>query len=161
MIDLIQFKDAAEKAYKTNKQLVKHLKKKPKKQLDEIFQENHNLVFDQLDCLQCANCCKTTSPIFYVPDIERLAKSLKIKPAAFIDTYLKLDEDNDYVLKSSPCPFLGFSNKCIVYENRPKACKEYPHTNRKRVYQILNLTLKNTMVCPATLEILNKIKAKL
>lgn len=159
MIDLVVFQKKAKKAFDINKKLIKSLKRKPKQALDETFKAEHDAVFEEVDCLQCANCCKTTSPIFYQPDIERVARQLKIKPRIFIETYLQIDEDNDYVLKSSPCPFLGLDNKCIIYESRPKACREYPHTNRKRMYQILNLTLKNSLVCPATLKILENIKS--
>lgn len=80
-----------------------------------------------------------------------------MKVPVFIDTYLYLDDEKDYVLKSSPCPFLGADNKCIVYENRPKACREYPHTDRKRMYQITDLTFKNTLVCPAVSQIVRKL----
>ncbi|MDN5210691.1 YkgJ family cysteine cluster protein [Fulvivirgaceae bacterium BMA12] len=159
MADLDKFRRDAEKAFPTNKAFIKSLKRKKKGDLDKVFQQTHVEVFQQTDCLDCANCCKTTSPIFYLPDIERIARALKIKPATFIEEYLRVDEDQDYVLKGAPCPFLGVDNKCLVYENRPRACREYPHTDRKRVYQILNLTLKNTLVCPATLEIVKRIRS--
>ena len=81
-----------------------------------------------------------------------------MKPGDFINRYLRMDEDGDYVLKSSPCPFLDSENYCSVYEDRPKACREYPHTDRKKILQINELTLKNTMVCPAVFEILERLK---
>lgn len=142
---------------KSNKAFLKNLKRKKPKNLDIQFHELHENAFQEIDCLKCANCCKTTSPIFQMADIERLAKSLKMKVAPFIENYLKIDEDEDHVLLSSPCPFLGADNKCIVYENRPKACREYPHTDRKRMYQILDLTYKNTLVCPAVSRIINQL----
>lgn len=143
---------------KSNKSFLQKLKKKRPKDLDDQFHALHEEVFAEIDCLECANCCKTTSPIFQMSDIERLAKTFKMKVAEFIDTYLRLDEDNDYVLTSSPCPFLGADNKCIVYDSRPKACREYPHTDRKRMYQITNLTFKNTLVCPAVSRIIDLLK---
>lgn len=126
--------------------------------MDDLFHQQHEEVFEEIDCLDCGNCCKTTSPIFYQTDIERLAKSLRLKPGAFIEKYLRIDEDNDYVLKSSPCPFLADDNYCRVYEDRPKACREYPHTDRKKMIQITDLTFKNTMVCPAVLEMVERLK---
>lgn len=90
-------------------------------------------------------------------DIERLAKSFRMKPQVFISDYLKVDEDGDYVLKSSPCPFLDHENFCTVYKDRPAACREYPHTNRKRMHQILDLTDRNTLVCPAVFKIVEKM----
>jgi Fe-S-cluster containining protein len=81
-------------------------------------------------------------------DIERLAKRMRMKAVDFIAQYLYIDEDKDYVFQQTPCPFLMPDNYCMVYEDRPKACREYPHTDRKRMYQILNLTHKNCEICP-------------
>ncbi|GAB3337312.1 YkgJ family cysteine cluster protein [Marivirga atlantica] len=141
-----------------NSDLYKKLRKTKIKELDKAFHEQHEQVFQSMDCLECANCCKTTSPIFYQADIDRLARTLKMKVPEFIDTYLRVDEDNDYVLKSSPCPFLGHDNKCIVYASRPTACREYPHTDRKRMNQVLNLTFNNAEICPAVYGILERLK---
>ena len=121
----------------------------------------HDDEFKKSDCLQCANCCKTTSPIFTNKDIERISKSFRIKTRQFIDNYLNVDEDQDYVLKSSPCTFLADDNTCTIYDVRPKACKEYPHTNRKRFEKISELTLKNVSICPATFNIVEALRAKL
>jgi Fe-S-cluster containining protein len=137
------------------------LKRKPPRNLDDFFHKEHEEVFEKIDCLTCANCCKTTSPIFYEKDIDRLAKRLRIKPGEFIEKYLRIDEDNDYVLKSSPCTFLDNENYCTVYDDRPTACREYPHTNRKNMYQVLDLALKNTSICPAVLMIVEKLKTGL
>ena len=148
----------AEKHKNENKALVKQLKKRKPKNLDDRVHRLHNEAFEEIDCLDCANCCKTTSPTFYERDIDRLAKHLKIKPSEFIEQYLKIDEDGDYVFTSAPCPFLDYENYCMVYEGRPTACREYPHTNRKRFYQILDLSLKNTEICPAVSEIFEQLK---
>lgn len=144
-----------------NKKFLDKLKKKPPKHLDYIMQELHDDEFAKTDCLLCANCCKTTGPLFTQIDIERIAKHLKLKPKQFIQQYLYLDEDNDYVLQELPCPFLASDNYCLLYSVRPKACKEFPHTNRKKFYQINNLTLKNTAICPAVYTIVENLKNKL
>jgi uncharacterized protein len=157
-LDLQKHTQQAETRKKENKQFYDKLKRLKPKNLDKDFHEIHDEVFENMDCLECANCCKTTSPIFYNRDIERLAKHFRIKPGEFIDNYLRIDEDKDYVLRVAPCPFLGSDNYCSVYEARPNACREYPHTDRKRMDQILDLTFKNTIVCPAVLEITEKLK---
>ena len=74
-----------------------------------------------------------------------------------ITTYLRMDEEGDYVLQKSPCAFLGTDNYCSIYDIRPLACREYPHTDRKNIHQILDLTLKNTEVCPAVADIVVKL----
>ena len=137
------------------------LRKKTPKNLDAIMEKLHDDEFKKSDCLQCANCCKTTSPIFTKKDIERISKSFRIKTRQFIDTYLNVDDDQDYVLKSSPCTFLADDNTCNIYDVRPKACQEYPHTNRKNFEKISELTLKNVSICPATFNIVEALRAKL
>ncbi len=157
-MDLDRFREKAKNEASENKKLLQSLKKKDARDVDDAFHTLHEEVFEEIDCLTCANCCKTTSPIFYQTDIERMAKSLRMKPGEFIDQYLRIDEDKDYVLKSAPCPFLDQDNYCKVYASRPKACREYPHTNRKKMVQITDLTYKNTLVCPAVLEMVERLK---
>jgi Fe-S-cluster containining protein len=153
-----QFRIASEKKSAENRKFLTGLKKKDPRKVDDAFHRTHEEVFETTDCLQCANCCKTTSPIFYQTDIDRVAKALRMKPGDFVTVYLRVDEDGDYVLKSSPCPFLDADNYCSVYEDRPKACREYPHTDRKKMVQIMELTQKNTLVCPAVFEIVERLK---
>lgn len=160
-MDISSFKEASKKAQPGNKEFYRKLKARPPRDLDRKFHEAHDTVFSNFDCLQCANCCKTTSPIFYERDIDRAARALRIKPGDFIEKYLRIDEEKDYVLQKAPCPFLGHDNMCSIYEDRPQACREYPHTNRKKMYQILDLTYRNTLVCPAVLEITKKVKDSL
>lgn len=84
-----------------------------------------------------------------------------MKPAAFEATYLRVDEDGDKVLQTMPCPFLGADNYCSIYEVRPKACREFPHTDRKKIYQINHLTIQNTVYCPAAYEFVEALKYRL
>lgn len=157
-MDLEAFNREAKKKSAENKKFLQRLKQKDSRLLDEAFHTVHEEVFEEIECLTCANCCKTTSPIFYHTDIERIAKFLRMKPGDFIEKYLRVDEDKDYVLKSSPCAFLNDENFCSIYEARPKACREYPHTDRKKMVQIMDLTYKNTFVCPAVLTMVERLK---
>jgi len=86
---------------------------------------------------------------------------LRLKPQQFIEQYLRVDEDNDYVLQSVPCTFLGADNYCSIYDVRPKACREFPHTDRKKFQQISNLTLKNVAICPAAFNIVEEMKKRI
>ncbi|MFN3640551.1 MAG: YkgJ family cysteine cluster protein [Flavobacterium sp.] len=137
------------------------LKRKPPRNLDYAMQELHDDEFEKTDCLKCANCCKTTGPLFTTSDIERIAKHFRLKPQQFINQYLKIDEDQDYVLQSLPCIFLDAENYCMMYEVRPKACREFPHTDRKKFQQISNLTLKNVAICPAAFNIVEAMMKKI
>jgi len=145
---------------KANKKFLQGLGNTVPAGLDYTFQNTHNQVFERTNCLNCANCCKTTSPIFRMVDIDRIAKHLNVKSSAFISSYLHQDNEGDYVLNTAPCAFLDQNNYCKIYEVRPKACREYPHTNRKNMYQIMDLTYENTFVCPAVAEIVSIIKNK-
>jgi len=155
-----ELRDRALKVAPETKIFFAKLKKKKPKNLDDIVHQLHHEVFEEINCLDCANCCKSISPTLYEKDIERLAKLLKIKPSQLVDEYLQIDEEKDYVFRKQPCPFLLPDNYCVVYESRPRACREYPHTDRKRFYQILDLTLKNTEVCPAVFDVVEKLKEK-
>ena len=115
MINLEVFKHQSEHLKKVNKQFFHKLKLKKPKNLDELFHTAHEEVFSEIDCLTCGNCCKTTSPIFYEKDIERAAKAVKLKPGIFIEKYLKIDGDGDYVLQTAPCTFLDSENYCSIY----------------------------------------------
>lgn len=141
-----------------NKKFFDKLKKKAPKNLDYIMQDLHETEFKKTNCLECANCCKTTGPLFTMIDIERIAKHFKLKPQQFIISYLRVDEDNDYVLQSVPCTFLDSDNNCTIYDVRPKACREFPHTDRKKFQQIAHLTLQNVAICPAAFNIVEAMK---
>jgi Fe-S-cluster containining protein len=131
-------------------------KMKPKES-DALFQKLHEEAFDHINCLECANCCKGLGPRLLDRDMDRLASALKMKISSFIDQYTRQDEDGDRVFKSMPCPFLMPDNYCMVYESRPKACREYPHTDQKNIRSILSLCVKNTETCPVVYEIFEKI----
>ncbi len=153
-------KKAAEKKAE-NKKFFAKLKKRPPKNLDYLMQELHEAEFEKTDCLTCANCCKTTGPLFTNADVERIAKYFRLKPQKFISQYLRVDEENDYVLQQVPCTFLGADNYCSIYDVRPKACREFPHTDRKKFQQISNLTMKNVAICPAAYNIVEEMKKKI
>lgn len=157
-IDLDKHRKQIKSKRKENKKFFNRLKSVKPKVLDERFHKLHDEVFSQLDCLSCANCCKTTGPLFTPSDISRISKHLGLKSSGFIDQYLKEDEDGDMVLQKTPCSFLGEDNYCSIYDIRPKACREYPHTDRFKMHQILELTRKNTEVCPAVAEITERLK---
>ena len=144
-----------------NKKYFVKLKNKSPKNLDLVMQDLHENEFKKTNCLDCANCCKTTGPLFTNADIERIAKHLKQKPQQFISQYLQIDEDKDYVLQTVPCHFLEQDNKCFIYDVRPKACREFPHTDRKKFNQITELTLLNVAICPAAYNIVEKMKIKI
>lgn len=141
-----------------HKRLFEYIKRRKPANLDQVVAQLHDEAFAQHSCLNCANCCKTTSPLFKPRDIERAAKHLRLKPSQFIAQYLQIDEDDDYVLRQAPCPFLGSDNYCSIYDHRPTACREYPHTNNRKFHTLLRITLNNTAICPAVYAIVERLK---
>ena len=117
----------------------------------------HQEAFSKIDCLQCANCCKNYSPRFKTPDIKRISKHLKMRESDFIGAYLKVDEDGDFVVRSTPCPFLGADNFCSIYEQRPSDCQRFPYTDEDVFIKRQQLTLKNSTFCPITYFVLEKL----
>ncbi len=160
-MDIERYRELAQNQHNEHQQFLNRIKKKKPKNLDTIAQEVHSEVFNEIDCLTCANCCKTTGPLFIEKDIERIAKHLKLKPGAFIEQYLCKDEEGDWVLKTVPCSFLDSENYCLIYEVRPKACREFPHTDRRKLWQINHLTIKNTKICPAAYEVIERMKGRI
>ncbi len=154
--DLTYLQEEAKKNKKDYKLFFKNLRKNQLRELDDTIHAIHDEVFEEVNCLDCGNCCKTLSPAMTHLDVIRISKALRIKAQDVEDRYLRMDEDDDYVFRSMPCPFLRDDNYCSIYENRPKACREYPHTNRKKFFQIRDLTIKNAETCPAVGEILKR-----
>ena len=129
------------------------------KRVDSIANEAHQEVFSQIDCTDCANCCKTLSPRVNQTDIERIASSLQISEAEFIEKYLKIGDGKEYEMNALPCPFLE-ENKCTIYDIRPAVCREYPHTNKEGFNHRRYQNIGNTKICPAVYHILETMKNK-
>jgi Fe-S-cluster containining protein len=117
----------------------------------------HEEAFQKIDCLTCANCCKNYSPRFKPPDIKRIARHLKMKDSELISQYLRMDEDGDYVVRSTPCPFLGADNYCGIYEVRPSDCERFPYTDEDVFMKRATITQKNSTFCPIVYYVLEKL----
>ena len=151
-----------QKRSKDKQKLFKNfLTKADKNNVLKALPQLHEEAFDKIDCLQCAACCKTYSPRFKTPDVKRISKHLGMKESAFIETYLRVDEDGDFVVKASPCPFLGEDNRCGVYDVRPSDCERFPYTDEDVIIKRQALTLKNSTFCPITFYVLEKLEQKL
>lgn len=149
------------KSAEHQKQYKQMLQRADKNKVLKLLPDLHEEAFEKIDCLQCANCCKNYSPRFKTPDIKRIAKHLKMRESDFIDTYLRLDEDGDYVVNTKPCPFLGSDNYCGIYEVRPSDCERFPYTDEDVILKRQPLTLKNSTFCPITYFVLEGLLDKL
>ncbi len=135
--------------FQQNRIIGKRLKKMKPKEITRLFQELHDDAFKEIDCLLCANCCASVGPLVNEQDIERIGKALRLRRRDVIGSYLKIDEDHDYVFKEHPCPFLCGDKRCLIYSDRPKACREYPHTDQRYIHRYINQTVENSRHCPA------------
>lgn len=138
----------AQKASESQKKYKQYLQKVDARKALRQLPDLHEQATEAVNCLNCATCCKNYSPRFKTPDIKRISKLLRLKESAFIEQYLRLDEDGDYVTKSSPCPFLGADNACSIYEDRPSDCRRFPYTDEDVLLRRPALTLKNASFCP-------------
>ncbi len=136
---------------------VQKLSKYNPRELDSIVHNIHDQAFSLYDCLSCANCCRNISPAISHNDVEQLSKKIKVRPSEIVTRHLQVDYEGDFVFTLAPCPFIDGENYCSVYSHRPKACREYPHTDRSRFYQLLKLSLKNAEICPVVYAILMKL----
>ena len=133
---------------------IKKLKSKESILQAEII---HQEVFEEVDCLQCANCCKSIPPIVSSRDSKRIAQSLGMQRGEFEDKYIVVDEDGDRVINASPCPFLEEDNKCRIYEVRPSACRQYPHSGKMDFFKHFSHHKRNAKYCPALYEIIKRL----
>jgi Fe-S-cluster containining protein len=154
-------KDWEKKSADHQKQYKQLLHRADKNKVLKALPDLHEEAFEKIDCLQCSNCCRSYSPRFKAPDIKRISKHLKIKEGDFINTYLFVDSEGDYVLKTKPCAFLGADNYCSIYEVRPSDCARFPYTDEDVLVKRQPLTLKNSSFCPAVYFVLEKLMSSL
>ncbi|MEY3563435.1 MAG: hypothetical protein RLZZ294_1441 [Bacteroidota bacterium] len=150
-------KNWEKKSSERQKLYKQYLARVDKNKAIRVLPSLHEEAFEQVDCLACANCCKNYSPRFKTPDIKRISKLLSLKESVFIERYLRIDEEGDYVLKSKPCPFLGTDNYCSIYDDRPSDCRRFPYTDEDVFVKRPQLTLKNTSFCPAAFYVVEKL----
>lgn len=143
------------------KQYKQLLHRADKNKVLKLLPDLHDEAFEKIDCLQCGNCCRSYSPRFKTPDIKRISKYLQMKEGDFINRYLFVDSEGDYVLRSKPCPFLGSDNYCSIYEARPSDCARFPYTDEDVILKRQPLTLKNSSFCPAVYYVLEKLMVTL
>jgi hypothetical protein len=152
-------KNWEKKSAERQKLYKQYLQRADKRKVLKLLPDLHDEAFEQIDCLTCANCCKNYSPRFKTPDIKRIARHLRMKEGDFVNTYLTVDADGDYVLQSTPCPFLGADNLCSIYDERPSDCHRFPYTQEDVLLKRQSITLKNSSFCPIVYYVLEKLMA--
>lgn len=127
--------------------------------LDRIVHDISKQVTEKIDCLECANCCKTSVTTFENSDISKASKYLGVSKKAFIRKYLILDPQNDtFITMNTPCPMLNADNTCKIYSVRPKVCDSYPHTSRSMFKNRIHAHIENTEMCPITYHVVKALR---
>jgi uncharacterized protein len=131
----------------------------PPRGLDKITAALEPEVWKEIDCLTCANCCKTMTPTYTTADIKRIAAHFKQTPQEFKDKWLMYEKkDKDWQNKKQPCQFLNLKdNKCSIYEIRPLDCSGFPHLPRKKMVDYMHVHKQNIEYCPATYKLVEKM----
>jgi Fe-S-cluster containining protein len=127
--------------------------------VDRLF---HRLLVEvgaEIDCTECANCCRQMSPVLQPKDIERLALRLKVPNPQFRASHLQ-EEADGFVFARIPCPLLD-ANRCSCYRDRPQDCRSYPHLQKKHMTTRLFGVIDNASVCPIVFSVLERLKAEL
>ncbi|HMQ06857.1 MAG TPA: YkgJ family cysteine cluster protein [Saprospiraceae bacterium] len=138
--------------------LIRLKKDKYMNESHEALQRIHHEVFSAFDCMQCAGCCKTTPPLYTLADIKRISKSMNMSPSMFKRKYTISDINGDLTGITVPCPFLMENNACQIYNIRPEACRNYPHTDDPLFTSRPELNLKNIKICPAAFQIVKRLE---
>lgn len=161
MIDLKKFRLLALRKQAANVAFLQKLDTIVPEGMPELVAETDAAVWAEIDCTQCANCCKTMTPTYQRADILRIAKHLGMKPKDFKEKWLMQDESNgDFVNKQVPCQFLQDDNRCGIYEVRPIDCAEFPHHNKKPFDEYNETFIGNVIRCPATFELVSRLKKR-
>ncbi|MBV9771319.1 MAG: YkgJ family cysteine cluster protein [Bryobacterales bacterium] len=115
----------------------------------------------QIDCTECANCCRVTEVGVTDRDVEKLAKFVGMSESDFTEEFTILDEVGARILKQNEngCVFLE-GNLCSVYEARPQNCANFPHVVRgagsiaSRMWSFLD----RVAYCPIVYNWMEKVK---
>jgi Fe-S-cluster containining protein len=161
--DLVQIRILGEKKRDENFRFRRFMKSHDHS--DRILRRIAEGIQDQIDCRQCANCCRVATAEVRERDVERLARHFRAKPERIMADYVVKDEEGDFVLRrreNGECAFLS-GNDCTVYEARPEVCQRYPHLVRgngsiaSRMWSIVD----RAGVCPIVYHSLEAFKQHL
>jgi len=128
--DLVQIRLLGEKKRPENERFRRHLKTRDHS--DRILRRIAEGIQEQIDCTQCANCCRVATVKLSERDVERLARHFSMPGPDFLAQYTSESEDEGVILRRTDeagCVFLD-GNACTVYEARPDICQRFPHLVR-------------------------------
>lgn len=161
--DLIQIRTLGEKKRDENLRFRRHMKSRDHS--DRILRRIAEDIEGQIDCTQCANCCKVATVQLSERDVQRLAKHLRIPPVRFLAGYAAESAEEGMILRRDAkfgCVFLS-GTECTVYDARPDICRRFPHLVRgqgsiaSRMWQFVD----RACYCPIVYNSLEAFKEEL
>ncbi len=159
-VNLRSFRQKTRHHKKALRAFLSKIKKNPPADLDKLTVTLEKTVWKEIDCLSCANCCKTMSPTFTKTDIRRISKHFSLTPEAFSKKWLRKDRIGDMLNKTEPCQFLNLKdNKCSIYAIRPLDCAGFPHLSKKKMVDYMHVHKQNVELCPATYKLVENMEA--
>jgi len=159
-MNLRAFVRKARKNKRSLRRFLTKMEKQPSRHLSAYAALTEPSVWKEVDCLHCANCCKTMTPTFTPADIKRISGHLGQTADEFKAKYLYKERggDGDWLNKKTPCQFLNLKdNKCSIYEVRPADCAGFPHL-QKKVKDFGHVHKQNIECCPATYRMVERMK---
>ncbi len=126
-------------------------------ELDAQVKGISDRVSSQIDCTQCANCCKKLQPVVDAADIDRLAGRLGITAVEFQARFVMSEEFGEMCINSTTCPFLEHK-LCAVYEDRPKSCRDFPYLHSERIRGRMINMIGNYALCRIVFNTLDELK---
>lgn len=139
------------------------LEKAAPKGLNTKIAQLEKEVWQETDCLSCANCCKTMTPTFSPADLKRISAHFRITVEEFQQKWLRRERggNRDWLNKTEPCQFLNLEdNKCSIYAIRPADCAGFPHLSKK-FKEYAHIHKQNVEYCPATYRLVEKMMERI
>jgi Fe-S-cluster containining protein len=158
--DLVQIRRLGEKKRDENGRFRKYMKSRVF--VERQFRKAADEVHDEIDCRQCAECCRVTEVPLAERDIQKLAHFLGLSDKSFLEKHTARDEGGELILRRNApgCEFLR-GNDCMVYEARPGNCERFPHLLRgsgsleSRMWDLVD----RATYCPIVYNWMEKVKA--
>lgn len=159
-VNLKSFRKKAKANKSVFRRFLSKLEKQPPRAVAKLTAALESEIWREVDCLTCANCCKTMTPTFNAADLKRISAHFGQTVDEFKKQWLRKEKkkDGDWLNKQEPCQFLNLSdNKCSIYAIRPADCAGFPHL-RKQFNDYVHVHKQNIEYCPATYKLVEKMK---
>ena len=153
-IDLSRIQQLSQAHGDENWEFRSWLKQHAPDDIDDLVKTLSQKYFALIDCMQCANCCRSLQMEFKKSEIHAIAKTLGQSMEAFQKQSMSEGKVNP------PCPMLN-GKLCSIYENRPDVCRSFPHLEQPEFTARLIGVISNVAIYPIAFNAFEELKVKL